>query len=78
MSCYGFPLTRIFPHYGTLREKSPYSELFWPVFSHIRTKYGAPYSARMWEKMDQNNSEYGDFLRSDRNCNSVLIPENMG
>ena len=32
----------------SLREKCPYSELFWSVFSRIRT----------------NNSEYGHFLRS--------------
>ena len=25
----------------TLREKCPYSELFWSVFSRIRTEYGA-------------------------------------
>ena len=53
----------------TLREKCPYSELFWFVFSNIRTEYGeirsiSPYSALMRENMDQNNSEYGHFLRS--------------
>ena len=37
----------------SLREKCPYSELFWSVFS------------RMWNagNTDQNNSEYGHFLR---------------
>ena len=27
--------------------------------------YSGPYSIRMRENMDQNNSEYGHFLRSD-------------
>ena len=35
-----------------LHKKCPYSELFWSVFSCIR------------ENTDQNNSEYGHFLRS--------------
>ena len=52
-----------------LREKSPYSELFWSAFSCIRTEYGeilriCPYLVRMWENADQNNSEYGRFLHS--------------
>ena len=43
--------------------------MFWSVFSRIRTEYGeirsiSPYSARMWENTDQNNSQYGHFLRS--------------
>ena len=51
------------------RKKWPYSELFWSVFSHIRTEYGeilriSPYSVRMRENVDQNNSEYGHFSRS--------------
>ena len=55
----------------TLREKCPYSELFWSAFSHIWTEYGeilriSPYSARMRENTDQNHSEYGHFLRSVR------------
>ena len=53
----------------TLCDKCPYSELLWSVFSHIRTGYGkilriSPYSVQMRENMDQNNSEYGHFLRS--------------
>ena len=53
----------------TLREKCSYSELFWSAFSHIRTEYEeilriSPYSVQMWENADQNNSEYGHFLRS--------------
>ena len=52
-----------------LREKCPYSQLFWSAFSHIRTEYGEilrvpTYSVRIPENTDQNNSEYGHFLRS--------------
>ena len=52
-----------------LREKCPYSELLWSVFSRIQTEYGeirsiSLYSVRMRENTDQNNSEYGRFLRS--------------
>ena len=52
-----------------LREKCPYSELFWSVFSCIRTEYGEilhipPYSVRMRKNKDQGNSEYRHFLRS--------------
>ena len=52
-----------------LREKCPYSELFWSVFSHIWTEYGeiqsiSPYSVQMRENTDQNNSEYGHSLLS--------------
>ena len=55
---------------NSLREKCPYSELFWSVFSRTRTEYGeilriSLYSVRMREDTDQNNSEYGHFLRSD-------------
>ena len=53
----------------SLRKKCPYSELFWSAFSRIRTEYGeipriSPYSVRMRENADQNNPEYGHFLRS--------------
>ena len=53
----------------TLRQKCPYSELFWSVFSRIRTEYGeilriSSYSVRMRENTDQNNCKYGYFLRS--------------
>ena len=52
-----------------LRKKCPYSELFWFAFSNIRTECGgilhiSPYLVRMQKKEDQNNSEYGHFLRS--------------
>ena len=51
----------------TLREKCPYSELFWSAFSRIQSEYGeilriSPYSVRMRENADQNNSEYGHFF----------------
>ena len=44
-----------------LHKKYPQSELFWFVFSRIRTKYGeirniSPYSVRMLENADENNS----------------------
>ena len=54
-----------------LCKKCPYSELlFWSTFSGIRSEYGeifriSPYSARMRKSADQNNSEQGNFLRSD-------------
>ena len=45
------------------------SEFYWSVFFSIRTEYGeilriSPYSVRMRENADENNSEYGHFLRS--------------
>ena len=50
-------------------KKYPCSELFWSAFSRIRTEYGeilciSPYSVRMSENTDQNNSEYKHFSRS--------------
>ena len=55
---------------NTLREKCPYSK-FWPVFSRIWTEYGeipriSPHSVQTRENMDQNNSKYGHFLRSEK------------
>ena len=55
---------------NSLREKCPYSEFFWSVFSRIRAEYAkipriSSYSVRMWENTDQKNSEYGHFSRSD-------------
>ena len=42
--------------------------------SRIRTEYGeilliSQYSVRMWENIDQNNSQYGHFSRSDYSMN---------
>ena len=53
----------------TLREKCPYWELFRSAFSRIRIEYEktrsiSPYSVQMRENADQNNSEYGNFLRN--------------
>ena len=52
----------------TERKKCLYSELFWSLFSRIRTEYGkvqsiSQYSVQMRENKDQNNSEYGYFSR---------------
>ena len=46
----------------SLREKGPYSEFFWSVFSRIWTEYEeilriSQYSVRMRENTDQKNSE---------------------
>ena len=54
----------------SLPKKCPYSELFWSVFSRIRTEYGeirsmSTNSVQMRENTDQNNSEYRPFSRSD-------------
>ena len=54
----------------SLREKGPYSELFWSAFFYIQTEYGeirsiSRYLVPMRVNMDQKNSEYGHFLRSD-------------
>ena len=56
----------------SLRKKCPYSVFFCSVFSRIRTQYGNsickfPYSIRMPENTDQENSEYGHFLLSASN-----------
>ena len=53
----------------SLREKCPYSELFWSAFFGIRIEYEeilciSPYSVRIRENAEQNNSEYGHFSRS--------------
>ena len=54
---------------NTLCKVCPYSELFRSVFSRIRTDYGRirrifPHLVRMWENTYQNNSVYGQLLRS--------------
>ena len=56
-------------HFYSLREKCPYLEFFWSVFSYIRTEYGeilhaSPYLAWIRENTNQKNSEYGHFSRS--------------
>ena len=59
------PTTKSLP----LSKKCPHSELFWSIFSPIRTAYGeirsiSPYSVWMQENVDQSISEYGHFLGS--------------
>ena len=59
----------------TLREKSPYSEFFWSVFSCILTEYGemrfiSLHPVRMRENTDQKTSEYRHFSRSDTKHNN--------
>ena len=49
-----------------LREKCPYSDLFWTAFSSIRTAYGEifrifPYSVRMRENTGQNTPNTDTF-----------------
>ena len=53
----------------TIHHHHHHSELFWSAFSRIQTVYGemrsiSPYSVQNRENADQNNSEYGHFLRS--------------
>ena len=39
-------------------EKYSYLEFYWPVFSHIWSETEIlPYSIRMWENVDQKNSD---------------------
>ena len=61
----------------SLLEKWPYSELHWSAFSRIRTEYREilrifPYSVRMREYADQNNSEYGHLSRSDLIVSTII------
>ena len=72
----------------TLRKTFPYLELFWsaffphfPAFGVNTKRYGV--SLRIQSKcrkcgknVDQNNSEYGHFLRSVKSiCNAVIAPK---
>ena len=50
---------KITPGFDTLRENCPYLEFFWSVFPRIWTEYGEIFLT------DKENSEYGQFLRSD-------------
>ena len=47
-----------------LREKCPYSKLFWSAFSGIRTEYGEILFNPNTGKYGADNPEYGHFLRS--------------
>ena len=53
----------------TLREKCPYSDFFWSVFSHIQTEY----SVRLWENTHRKNSGYSPFSRSESRLKSSNI-----
>ena len=49
-----------------------------PHFPRIQTEYGeirgiSPYSVRMQENADQNNSKCGHFLRSDLTSNESVL-----
>ena len=53
-----------------------------PHFSRIRTEYVeirsiSPYSVRMRENADQNNSEYSHFLRSELNDLDISIEHSV-
>ena len=53
-----------------------------PHFSRIWTEYGeirsiSPYSVRMRENADQNNSEYSHFLRSELNDLDISIEDSV-
>ena len=53
--------------YTSLREKGPYSEILWSVFSRICTEYGKilcipPYSVQMLENKNQTNIKYGHLF----------------
>ena len=65
----------------TLHKKCPYSKLFWCAFSRIQNEYGeiqsiSPYSVRMREIADQNNSAYGHFLRSAKDESNIELSLN--
>ena len=67
----------------SLHEKCSYSKLFWSVFTRIRKEYGeilhiSPYSVRIRENTDQNNSKYGHILRSALLSKSFLQLFNFG
>ena len=48
----------------SLRKKTSYSELFWSAFSPHFPVFN-PNVGKCGKNADQNNSEYGHFLRSD-------------
>ena len=58
-----------------LREKCPYSEIFWSVFSFVWTGYGeilciSPYSVWPRKNTDQKKSKYRHFAR----CGKLAHP----
>ena len=64
----------------SLREKCPYSEFFWSVFSPIQIEYGdilciSSYLFQVRENTHQKNFEYGRISRSDfsKKSNDIRI-----
>ena len=65
----------------SLRKKCPYSELFWsPFFLHfpafeLNTEHSifSPNAGKCGKNGDQNNSEYGHFLRSETSALNLSI-----
>ena len=60
-----------------LCKKCPYSELYWSLFSCIRTGI-SPYSVQIRENTNQNNSEYEHFLRSKQNYLNFILTQGLG
>ena len=61
-----------------LHKNCPCSELFWSAFSRIRIEYGeirSNYRGKYEENTDQNNFEYGHFLRSVIFSNFLSLPD---
>ena len=57
--------------FKTLRKRCPYSKLFWSAFSLFWSEYWkiqsiSPCLIQTRENADQNNFEYGHFLRSEK------------
>ena len=50
--------------YTYLNKNCPFSELFWPTFFPHFPVF-SPNVEKCGKNVDQNNSEYGHFLRSD-------------
>ena len=68
-----------FSDHCTLRKKSPYSELFWSTFFPHLPAFGVNTErfvvGKCGKNSDQNNFEYGLFLRSDIFCEDSMIQE---
>ena len=56
--CYQGPLGKYFPILF-LRKKHPYSELFWSIFSRIRTDYGEVLRISPYSVFNPNTGKYG-------------------
>ena len=57
--------------YVTMREKCPYLEFFWSVFSRIRTSFLSVFSPNV-ANTDQKNYKYGHFLRIVKHVNPLM------